>query len=396
MKITFYSNYLNHHQLPFCEEMYRMLGDNFKFVAHMPVLSSRLKLGYEDMNKKYPFVIRAYENDLNRSIAMKLCLDSDVIITGSAPEIYTQTRLKENKLVFRYSERVYKKGIWRAFSPKGLAKMLQLHTIHKNKNMYMLCASAYTAGDFGMIGAYKNKTYKWGYFPENIDYNIELLIKSKPTEKINILWCGRFLDWKHPEKAIYLANKLKNSGYKFNFNIIGTGALEVEIKNLVKRFNLNDCVNLLGAMPHKDVRVYMEKSNIFISTSDYNEGWGAVLNEAMNSGCSVVSSHAVGAAPFLIRNYENGIIYNNKNDDLFNKVTMLINDKQLREYISRNAYYTIRNTWNGEIAAKSFIELSEQLLNGSDCNFKDGPCSKAKRIYQWNMVKYCNEKSKYL
>lgn len=393
MKVTFYSNYLNHHQLPFCKEMYRKLGNNFKFVAHMPVLSSRLKLGYEDMNNKYPFVIRAYESDLNKAIAMKLCIDSDVIITGSAPEIYTKTRLKENKLVFRYSERVYKKGIWRVFSPKGLSKMLELHTRHREKKIYMLCASAYTAGDFGMIGAYKNKTYKWGYFPECIDHNIESLIKDKPTEKIDILWCGRFLDWKHPEKAIHLASKLKSNGYKFNLNMIGTGELEKEIKYLIKKLNLNDCVNLLGSMSYKDVREHMEKSNIFISTSDYNEGWGAVLNEAMNSGCAVVASHAIGAAPFLIKNYKNGIIYkNNKYNDLFNKVTMLINNQRLREDISRNAYYTIKDRWNGKIAANRFIDLSTQLMNGDNCDFKDGPCSKAKRIYQWNMFKYCNKK----
>ena len=33
MKITFYSNYLNHHQLPFCIELNRLYGEDFKFVA---------------------------------------------------------------------------------------------------------------------------------------------------------------------------------------------------------------------------------------------------------------------------------------------------------------------------------------------------------------------------
>ena len=33
MKVAFYSNYLNHHQLPFCLEMVKSLGDDFKFIA---------------------------------------------------------------------------------------------------------------------------------------------------------------------------------------------------------------------------------------------------------------------------------------------------------------------------------------------------------------------------
>ena len=36
------------------------------------------------------------------------------------------------------------------------------------------------------------------------------------------------------------------------------------------------------------------------------EGWGAVVNEAMNSGCAVVADHMIGAAPWLIRQGENG------------------------------------------------------------------------------------------
>ena len=46
----------------------------------------------------------------------------------------------------------------------------------------------------------------------------------------------------------------------------------------------------------------MEQANIFIISSTHEEGWGAVVNEAMNSGCVVIGSHAAGAVPFLIEN----------------------------------------------------------------------------------------------
>ena len=63
MKVVFVSNFLNHHQLPFCEEMIKRLGkENFKFIATEKIPDERIKLGYEDMNNIYPFVIRAYEN----------------------------------------------------------------------------------------------------------------------------------------------------------------------------------------------------------------------------------------------------------------------------------------------------------------------------------------------
>ena len=53
----------------------------------------------------------------------------------------------------------------------------------------------------------------------------------------------------------------------------------------------------------------MEKTGIFLFTSDRQEGWGAVLNEAMNSGCAVVASHLIGAVPFLKKKKKNGLVY---------------------------------------------------------------------------------------
>ena len=132
MKVAFFSNYLNHHQLPFCLAMDRLTDGQFTFVATTPVPKARLALGYHDMNKQ---------------------IESDVIITGSAPEIYTMMRIKEGKLTFRYSERIYKRGIWRMFSPRGLYFMLKHHRKYRKDPLYMLCASAYTSFDYALTGS---------------------------------------------------------------------------------------------------------------------------------------------------------------------------------------------------------------------------------------------------
>jgi glycosyltransferase involved in cell wall biosynthesis len=61
-------------------------------------------------------------------------------------------------------------------------------------------------------------------------------------------------------------------------------------------------------MAPEAVRDHMEAADIFLFTSDFNEGWGAVLNESMNSACAVVASHAIGSVPFLLKDGENGFI----------------------------------------------------------------------------------------
>lgn len=89
-----------------------------------------------------------------------------------------------------------------------------------------------------------------------------------------ILWVGRLLEWKHPDDALQVAKRLKVAGYVFTMNIIGTGALEQKLKDMIEQYQLNDCVHMLGPMPPESVREYMESSQIFLFTSDRNEGWG--------------------------------------------------------------------------------------------------------------------------
>ena len=76
------------------------------------------------------------------------------------------------------------------------------------------------------------------------------------------------------------------------------GEMEEQLHNMIRDKSLEDCVEMPGAMKASEVRSYMEKADIYLFTSDFNEGWGAVLNESMNSGCAVVASHAIGSVRF--------------------------------------------------------------------------------------------------
>lgn len=381
MKVTFYSNYLNHHQLPLCQALDRLTGHGFTFVATTPVPAERLNMGYHDMNKQYPFVLTTYDSAENARIAQVLALKSDVIITGSAPEVYTRMRVEQGKLTFRYSERIYKKGIWHAFSPRAMGGMYVNHRRYHNRPLYMLCASAYMPYDFSLSGAYIGKTYKWGYFPEVKQQDVDALLTRKRTnEKVRLLWVGRMIEWKHPEMALKIAERLRANGFDFEMQLIGNGKMENQLKTRIQEAGLSQHVHMLGAMSPEAVRSHMEQADIFLFTSDFQEGWGAVLNESMNSACAVVASHAIGSVPFLLEDGVNGLIYRNGNeDDLYARVVRLIEQPVLREQMGRNAYRTLAEMWNADVAAERFLALAHALLNGDEpVLFAQGPCSRAK------------------
>ena len=380
MKVTFYSNFLTHHQVPFCLEMQKRLGNDFKFVSTMKIFQWRLDMGFEDLDKKYDFVVRSYENEETYNEAKKLALESDVVIIGSTVDDLIVERLKQDKLTFRYRARVFifPDGFFNTIFNKEKMKLFYDRHIkyRKNKNLHLLCANAYGAKDFNSLGLYKDKTYKWGYFLETNYYDIDkLLAKKEKNEKIKILWVARFINWKHPEVALKLAKNLKKQNYNFKIEMIGTGKLEEKIKKKIIKQNLEDVIEVVGQVSSDKVKDYMEKANIFIGTSDSREGWGAVINESMNAACAIVANKKMGSAPFLIGNNNTGLMYNNYKD-LEDKVKELINDKELRQSLSKNAYEYITTKWTGAIAAENILQLFESVINKTELNVKEGPASK--------------------
>ena len=389
VKITFISNFLGPHQLPFCKAMVNRLGEDFKFVATEPMTEERIKLGWSLDKDTYPFEIKANESNELQKKAEQLAIESDVVIIGSAPDSYIIPRLKRNKLTFKYSERPLKKGIHWNNLAHIICGMWLHHGRFQSKPLYMLAASAYTADDYARFGCYRGKCYKWGYFPEAKKYDPDELMKGKLSAAsdglkrpcVSILWAGRLIGWKHPDASIRLAESLKEKGYSFKMTLIGTGEMEEQLHNMIRDKSLEDCVEMPGAMKASEVRSYMEKADIYLFTSDFNEGWGAVLNESMNSGCAVVASHAIGSVPFLIKDEENGLIYENGNQkQLEQQVCRLMDDAEYRMKLGLNAYHTIADLWNADVAAERLIDLCENIIFAKKTKspYENGICSEAK------------------
>lgn len=162
MKIVFFSNYLNHHQYPLCMEFVNNPNIEFYFVATQKLEDERISLGYRDMNQE-SFVIRTYEDPKAEEVAIKLCEESDIMILGLASKKYMEARVRSKKILFLYTERIFKKGIRYSFSPRTILYMLRRHYKYNNKNVFLLCASAFATWDYNKMGAYRNKTYKWGW-----------------------------------------------------------------------------------------------------------------------------------------------------------------------------------------------------------------------------------------
>lgn len=379
MNVVMVSNFMNHHQFSLCQELSRLTDNQFTFIAFESLPEERKQLGYQSYND-CPFLLE-YKPENSEQIK-KLIFDCDVLIWGSAPDDIFVPRVKARKLTFRYSERPFKTAFTCGNLFHRAGSMYKHFMRYQNKMQYMLCASAYTALDMSRFGCYRGRLYQWGYFPEAHTYDdISDIISKKKSN--SILWCGRLINWKRPKAALTLAGRLKKENISFSLDYIGSGELKQSLKQTAKEQGLNDCVRFLGSMPPESVRKKMEEASIVLVTSNRREGWGAVVNEAMNSGCAVVGSHAVGSVPFLIKNGKNGLIYKSGDDEsLYQKTAFLLNNTAEREQIGKAAYRSITELWNSKVAAERFIKLSKSILSGNDSPdlFDFGPCCKAEII----------------
>lgn len=351
------------------------MGHDFTVLVNHPIKPGE-EAKYPNYDDYRHILMEAYISE--KTAICQNMLSADLVIFGLADEKLIAERLKRGGMTFRYAERFYKNGIPLKHWIRDWATAWLHHGRFQKYPIYLLCASAYTAADAYRFGNYKDRCYRWGYFPAVRQYELPKLMESKEHRKPVLLWAGRLIDWKHPEDAIAVAEKLKRAGYAFELKLIGSGSMEQQLRQMIEEKGLSDCVLMPGSMKPEEVRAHMEQANVYLFTSDRGEGWGAVLNESMNSGCAVVASHAIGAVPFLIKDGENGRIYRSGDVDiLYEKVKALLDDPAEQKRLGEAAYRTIAEVWNAQVAAERLLVLADCIKNGKEVPFTDGPCSKA-------------------
>lgn len=394
MTFTFVSNYINHHQIPLCEALYEKLGNDFTFIQTMPMEEERIAMGWAVDIGRLPYVMCLYEQEYE---CLKKIMESDIALFGwTGREDIAASRLDSGKVTLRVSERLYREGQWKAVSPRGLIAKYKEHIKYRKKNVCMLCAGAYAASDFHLIGAYPGKLFKWGYFPALRTYTQEQFASLKRDDGVlEIVWAGRFIPLKHPEYVVKLAGALSKKKYSYKIHMLGAGEMEAAIRESVAKAGLSAAFQFYGYTEPEKVRDVMERCHIHLFTSNYLEGWGAVVNEGMNSGCVEVVNAQVGAAPYLIRHGVNGFLYPDNNYDKMEACVMdLFANWEERKQMGYAAYETIRTEWNAEHAAGELLRFAQRLQQGEIVPAKEGPLSIAPTVSPGKMYRVLMQREK--
>ncbi len=373
MTIAFFGNFMSHHVAPLSIELEKLVGKgNYYFVACEPLHEERANMGYASMNNKYDFIVRSYESVREYQRALQIAADVDVAILGSCLPIIHKIRRKANKLTFLYRERLFKNGTWRRFLPWTAYKVIRDYTSVRNKQFYFLGASAYAGNDVTLCGFPKEKCLKWGYFPEFESYGSE----SKECGPLKILWCGRMIWWKHPEHAVFVADYLRSKNIQFEMTIVGDGEKSLEVNTLISNKKLSSYITRKSFVKPEEIRSLMKAADIYLFTSGREEGWGVVLNEAMNCRCAVIANVNAGSTPYLIKDSNTGFVYDGTIESLYDSMDSLL--KVNANDISEKAYNYLELMWSPRVAAENLVDFASEILSYNKVlSIIDGPCSNA-------------------
>lgn len=387
MTVTFFWNYLNHHQVFIADAMYNLLGGNFRFVATLPRSEKELKGGMDYSNR--PYCILAGESEEAHRQAVMYAESADVCVFGACSQEYAVIRAKKNPngLSFECGERWLKRGLLNVLSPVLRQWWMNYMRYYRKANFYKLCCSSFTAGDDEKLHAYKGRHFKWGYFTKVEENFVEASDADVSTKgKVHILWCARFLLLKHPELVIELAARLKKDGYDVAIDMYGDEPStpskntypRKKMLTLIDKLNVADIVTLKGNRPNSEILKAMQEGDIFLFTSDRLEGWGAVANEAMSNGCVLVASDAIGSTKYLVKHKKTGMIFRSCDlDSLYEQVKYLLDNPDVRKQIAKAGRESMVKLWSPANAAKSLLQLIEDIQAGRESSVEEGPCSKA-------------------
>jgi glycosyltransferase involved in cell wall biosynthesis len=373
--ILMMTNMPSHHKIPLGEELFKLLGEKFRMAFTSPLDKERRSLGWEDSNKAIPWAIRVWESKEQEEYLHR-CIDTfDCVVKGHAPTNMVRERIRSGKLTFLFSERIFKRGFIPGFV-WWFRRLARDYWPLDRSNYHLLAAGAYCPLDMQRVGMFKDRTWTSAYFPA---------VRTEPpppraNKIVKMLWAGRMLDWKRVDLTIELARRLKDQAYSFSLDLIGNGPMKEKLVRQCRRNGLEDVVHFFPPTTPEGVRKAMLNADIYLMTSNYREGWGAVINEAMDSGCCVVSSKGPGAAPWLIEHERNGFLFESGNVSQLNRiVSSLLEQPEKCRKIGQEAWKTISEEWSPKVAAERFVALTEALLGRRPLpNFHLGPCSVAK------------------
>ena len=138
------------------------------------------------------------------------------------------------------------------------------------------------------------------------------------------------------------------------------GINEDYIADTMKKTNPPQRIICTGGVTAQEVIQWYGLMDVNVLAS--YEGFGMVLIEAMGMGVPVIGTNATGIKN-AVEDGVSGLLFEDKNPrDLADKITLIIEDRELREKLIRNGLERAHKTFSMESTVRAYEEFFEELV----------------------------------
>ena len=256
-----------------------------------------------------------------------------------------------------------------------LADFFIYEVVKYSRKLFLNKADAhiyYTHDAYEIIGSYGVSKDKMFIAANSPDTDLLLEAKQKasvlppilPPNNFRLLHVGRLVEWKRVDLIIQVLSRLRSKFPEAELIIIGSGPEETNLKNQVKKLQLEDHVKFTGAI-YDPVLL----GRYFLSSSIYVLGGmgGLSINEAMAFGKPVVCSVCDGTEKILVREDYNGKYFKNHDEnDLYSKLDYLLSRQDLIKKFGENSEKIITNEVNIHTVVKEYIKAFNYVTSSNN------------------------------
>ena len=160
--------------------------------------------------------------------------------------------------------------------------------------------------------------------------------------------------------------KEKDPNLKFKMLFIGSGQDEEELKEVIKKDKLEDCITLCGKITDRKLLAsFYARSNLFLFPSLYDSS-SIVQIEAASQHTPVLFIEGA-ATTATVTNNINGFIAPNDKVEYANYIIKLVKDDKFLKEVSNNAYRDLYKNWDDTIQEvyNNYLNLIKNKKNNT-------------------------------
>lgn len=370
MRLVFWHNCLSPHQLPYVVKlMDDERVDEVIFAAPFAVPDERKDMGWsaakEDIERQGVRVMLHPSDDEIHAVLRHRPEDSCHLfggISGGGNFVFHALRLSMQYALHRALVAERPNGYWFKFGMR-IPKPTWMHRIKFLLKDYKYAGHMESVFSMGSeaVEYYRSLGMDWTVHPFAYCTAVEPTDAPYPSDDLlHYVFCGSLIPRKDP-MIILEALSVGGNRERCDVSFVGDGVMRTALKQKAGNLGLKEKVRFLGTRPQQEVPRHMQNADVLILPSIY-DGWGAVVNEALQSGCYVICSDAAGASDLLRMDDRLGSIFRRGNGRQLAERMAWCNDHL--EEIRANRHF--RRQWSEEhISGKVIARYMVDCLTGA-------------------------------